>query len=505
MSNDVKTQTNSNATDEWEVDYSQTGVVIGLEIHIQMNKLKTKLFCSCNSDYRGAEPNTHCCPVCMGLPGTLPVANAKAIEFATTLAVAVNSKISDRQCFHRKNYYYPDMSRNYQISQYNRGGGVPFASGGEVFIKTKDGKQKRIQLDRMHLEDDPGKLVHKGSFDTSPFTLVDYNRCGTTLIELVTKPVMYTPEEARAFCNKLKSIISHCDISDVSMDGAFRVDANISIEGGERVEIKNIGSVKDVEKALRWEILRHRQDQKRGKPVGRETRAWNGRATVLLRSKEYEDDYRYFPDPDLVPFQVEQKIIDKIKKGIPELPDQRLVRFIQQYGFSEYDADVLISDKFNADFFEDCAKKNPDYKTILNWINNDIAGYLNDDDLSIKDTKLTPKILLELIEMVQKNEVPINIAKKFIPEMLKGKTPSKLAKELQVQKITDPAVLTPICEKVIQDNPKVLEDIQKKPKAFMSLVGMVMKETKGQADSELTQKILAEKIKFDLAKLNNME
>jgi aspartyl-tRNA(Asn)/glutamyl-tRNA(Gln) amidotransferase subunit B len=497
------TNTVTTATDEWELDYSKTGVVIGLEIHIQLNKLNTKLFCACNSDYRGAEPNTHCCPVCLGLPGSLPVVNKRALEFATTLALAVDSTISGRQFFHRKNYYYPDMARNYQISQYNRGGGVPFAEGGKVIIKTKDGKPKHIMLDRMHLEDDPGKLVHKGNFDTSPYTLVDYNRCGTTLIELVTKPVMYDPEEARAFCNKLKSIISHCNISDVTMDGAFRVDANISIEGGERVEIKNIGSVKDVEKALRWEIFRHQQEKKRGQPVGRETRAWNGRATILLRSKEYEDDYRYFPDPDLVPFEVSQEVIKKVKKGLPELPDQRMIRFMNTYNLSEYDSDVLISDKNLADFFESCAKKISDYKAIVNWLNNDIAGYLNDQDKDIGETKITPKLLIELIEMIQKNEIPVKLAKKMIPDLLEGKSAKKLAKEQQIQKITDPAILNPICDQIIQQNPQILQDMQKKPKAFMGLVGKVMQATKGQADSELVQKMLADKTKFDLSTLNN--
>lgn len=484
--------------DEWELDYKQTGVVIGLEIHVQINQLKTKLFCLCSSDYRGAEPNTHCCPVCLGLPGALPTTNQKAIEFATTLALALNSKISDRQFFHRKNYYYPDMSRNFQISQYNRGGGVPFASKGEVIIKMADGKPKTVHLDRMHLEDDPGKLVHKGTYESSPYTLIDYNRCGTALVEIVTKPEMHSPEEARSFCNKLKSIISHCGISDVGLDGAFRVDANVSIEKGERVEIKNIGSVKDVEKAIRWEIMRQKNDQKRGKTIFRETRGWNGRATTVLRSKEQEEDYRYFPEPDLVPFEVAAEIITKQKKNLPELPDARMKRFMSQYALSEYDSDVLTSDKYSADFFEECAKANSNFKLIVNWINNDIAGLLNDQDLELIDTKIKPKLLLELMSLVEQGTISIKIAKTMLPDVLKGKSPKKLVAEKDLTKIEDPAILEPLCDKVIAENKQVLEDMKKKPKAFMSLVGKVLKETNGKADTAKVQQILAEKTGFNL-------
>ena len=442
-------------SDEWELDYSKSGIVIGLEIHVQLNQLKTKLFCSCDSQYREDAPNTHTCPICMGLPGTLPVTNKKAVDFATTLALALGASIHERQFFFRKNYYYPDMSRNYQISQYNRGGGVPFASGGGITIKSKEGQTRTIQLDRMHLEDDPGKLVHKGDLASSPYTLVDYNRCGTTLIEIVSKPQMYSPDEARAFCNKLKAIISSCNISDTTMDGAFRVDANVSLENSERVEIKNIGSVRDVEKALRWEIFRQKQDQKRSIAIKRETRAWNGRATTVLRTKEQEDDYRYFPEPDLVPFGVSEDKIKKAKSALPELPDARMARFMKDFELNEYDADVLVSDKDSADFFEECAKSFKDYKTITNWLNNEIAGYLNDDDLTIKQTKIKPKILVELLDLIAKGTLSIKIAKKMVPDLLKGKSPSKLVETQDLTKITDLAVLEPICDKVIKNNPQI--------------------------------------------------
>ena len=315
--------------------------------------------------------------------------------------------------------------------------------------------------------------------------------------------MIYTAEEARAYCNKLKSIISHCGISDVSLDGAFRVDANVSIQGGERVEIKNIGSIKDVEKAIRWEILRQKNEMKRGNPIYRETRAWNGRATILLRSKEEEEDYRYFPDPDLVPFEVEESKIEERRSVLPELPDARMNRFMDQYSLSEYDADVLVQDKYSADFFERCAQSNNDYKLIVNWINNDIAGRLNDQDLELNQTKLTPELLIELINLVQQGTISIKMAKQIIPEVPTGQSPTDLVEEQGLHKIGDEDTLNPLCDRIIEENPQVLEDIKKKPKAFMALVGKVLKETKGKADTLLVQKILAEKIGFDLKLLDN--
>ena len=285
------------------------------------------------------------------------------------------------------------------------------------------------------------------------------------------------------------------------MDGAFRVDANVSLENSERVEIKNIGSVRDVEKALRWEIFRQKQDQKRSIAIKRETRAWNGRATTVLRTKEQEDDYRYFPEPDLVPFGVSEDKIKKAKSALPELPDARMARFMKDFELNEYDADVLVSDKDSADFFEECAKSFKDYKTITNWLNNEIAGYLNDDDLTIKQTKIKPKILVELLDLIAKGTLSIKIAKKMVPDLLKGKSPSKLVETQDLTKITDLAVLEPICDKVIKNNPQIVESIAKKPKAFMALVGEVMKETKGKADSEVVQKTFATKLNFDLAQL----
>jgi aspartyl-tRNA(Asn)/glutamyl-tRNA(Gln) amidotransferase subunit B len=312
-------------------------IMIGLETHVQITALKSKLFCGCDADYRGKDPNTNVCPVCMGLPGSLPVLNARSLELATTLALALECRINKRQFFFRKNYYYPDMASNFQISQYDKAGGVPFASGGKIVFKS--GKDAHtVTLSRIHLENDPGKLVHQGSITTSPYTLVDYNRHGIALVEIVSNPDLRSPEQARDYLNTLRNIIEHCGVADLSLDGSGRTDANISlkVEGreGQRVEVKNINSFKDVEKALQFEIIRQRQILKSGGDVPQETRHWTGKNTVSLRVKETEEDYRYFPEPDLVPMEVSDKLVARMQKSMPELPRARAHRFQKQYNLS---------------------------------------------------------------------------------------------------------------------------------------------------------------------------
>ncbi|MCP8305136.1 MAG: Asp-tRNA(Asn)/Glu-tRNA(Gln) amidotransferase subunit GatB, partial [archaeon] len=293
-------------------------IKIGLEVHCQLTNLMAKLFCSCSSDYRGKEPNTHICPICMGMPGTLPVLNEKALEDATMVAIALNSNISDRMLFFRKNYFYPDMPKNFQISQYDKAGGVPFSLGGYIQID-----KKKIRIRRIQIEEDPGKLSYEGTIESSPSTLVDYNRAGIALIEIVTEPDIRSPKEARLFLEKLRSILEHLGVSDGSLEGAMRCDANISLKGGRRVEIKNISSFKEVERALNFEITRQKSFIERRIAVGQETRHWDEvrRITVSLRSKEEEQDYRYFPEPDLVPVTISKDHVREVKLKMPELPD----------------------------------------------------------------------------------------------------------------------------------------------------------------------------------------
>ncbi|MFX1355276.1 MAG: Asp-tRNA(Asn)/Glu-tRNA(Gln) amidotransferase subunit GatB, partial [Promethearchaeota archaeon] len=375
-------------------------VIIGLEVHIQLTNLKTKLFCSCNSDYRDSEPNTHLCPTCIGLPGSLPVVNKMAVEYATKLALALNCQINESMYFFRKNYFYPDLPKGFQISQYNKAGGKAFANGGKLTIKLNSNK-KEIQLNRIHLEEDPARLVHKGSIRTSPYTLVDYNRSGIALIEIVTEPVLNSPAEAREFLNQLRLIVQYTGISDLNLEGSLRVDANISIKGHPRAEVKNISSFKEVESALIYEIMRQKNDIKKGKQILQETRHWDGRITIALRTKEFEKDYRYFPEQDLVPIVISKEYIDNINKRLPEMPNERAYRLQRQYMLSEFDAENLILDKDIADFYENGVNSDPtfgpnEFKLYCNWLMNDIVGWLNENSKKIIETQLKPHHVVDL-------------------------------------------------------------------------------------------------------------
>ncbi|MHA1820325.1 MAG: Asp-tRNA(Asn)/Glu-tRNA(Gln) amidotransferase subunit GatB [Promethearchaeota archaeon] len=483
------------AVEKLERDQEKFKPMIGLEIHIQLNKLKTKLFCGCNAQYHGEEPNKYVCPVCLGLPGSLPTVNKKAVDYAIKLAFAFGSKINKRMYFFRKNYFYPDLPQNFQITQYNKAGGVAFADGGSIKIKVGK-KVKEILLDRFHLENDPAKLIHiGGDIMNSQGVLIDYNRSGIALVEIVTKPVIESPEEARLFLNKLRTIIEHCEVSDLNMEAAMKVDANISIKGYPRAEVKNIGSFKEVEKALRWEITRQINEIKNNHKLEQQTRAWNGRTTSLLRVKESENEYRYFPEADLVPIELDDQWIEKIKKTMPELPDARVERFRKQYNLNEYDAEVLVSHKEIADFYEKVCRLNNNYNAIKNWLINDIAGILNEKNLSLGQTKIKPKLLAELVNEIDEKHITIKIAKKYIENIIQGISIKKWLKTKGVKKISDTKLLSEMADKIIKANSELLEQLKKKPKTFEFFVGQIMKETKGQADIGKTREILKEKLK----------
>lgn len=471
------------------------GVMIGLEVHTQLTVLKTKLFCSCNADYRGAEPNTFTCPTCLGLPGTLPVLNEKALEFAIKLSLALDSKINKYMYFFRKNYFYPDMAKNFQITMYNKAGGVAFADGGVISMKV-NGEKKDIRINRLHLEEDPGRLVHQGSIRTSPYTLVDYNRHGVTLIEIVSEPDLESPAEAREYLNKLKLIISYIGIANLELDGSCRVDANISLTGGKRVEVKNINSFVEVEKALNHEILRQKTLLKRGKVIMQETRHWDDvrGITTSLRQKEEEMDYRYFPEQDLVPFEILEEQIEDIKNLMPELPDAKKIRFKEQYKLSKHNVDTFPLDKEMCDFFEVTTKINNKYsykqfQDIANWLIGDIKSYLNDNNIGINDSKLTPLIISELVDAINENIISGKIAKTFIPEIMNGVSVKKLI-EKTGKKITDESDIEKVCSEVISENPEIIKDLDKNPKAFEALIGKCMQKTKGKLDPEKTRGIL---------------
>jgi aspartyl-tRNA(Asn)/glutamyl-tRNA(Gln) amidotransferase subunit B len=476
-------------------------VVIGLEVHIQLTSLKTKLFCSCSNDYRGAEPNTYVCPICLGLPGSLPVVNKKTIEFATRLALALDCDINHQFWFFRKNYHYPDLPKGFQISQYNKAGGKAFADRGKITVRLNNHK-KDIVLNRIHLEEDPARLVHKGSIASSPFTLVDYNRSGVCLIEIVTEPVIISPEEAREFLKQLKSIVQYTGISNLELEGSVRVDANISIKGHERSEVKNINSFREVERALRHEIIRQKNAIKRGKVLIQETRHWDDKRkiTISLRSKEFEEDYRYFPEQDLVPIEIDEEFIQKIKEVLPEMPNERAQRLRREYMLSEFDSENLVLDKRIADFYEEGANADPsfgsaEYKQYCNWLMNNISGWLNEQNTTIEKTKITPKHLEDLIKYIREGKITTKIAKSFVDEIMQGKSVSQIIKERGRTRLSDEELIEKHCRDVIEENPQIVKDYIKNAKALEALIGRVMAKTKGQADPTITRNLMLSLLK----------
>jgi aspartyl-tRNA(Asn)/glutamyl-tRNA(Gln) amidotransferase subunit B len=473
------------------------GIKIGLEVHCQLTNLKTKLFCGCSSDYRNKEPNSNVCVICLGHPGTLPKPNKKAIEYAIMAGLALKSKINERVLFSRKNYFYVDMNKNFQISMYETKSSPPICSGGYLDI-SYEGKIKRIGIRRIQLEEDPARLVHIGPIDISPYTLVDYNRAGIALLEVVTEPDISTPKEARIFLQKLRSVFEHIGIFDGGLEGAMRCDANISIKEGARVEIKNISSFKEVERALNYEILRQMNLISKGEKVLRETRHWDEirKVTISLREKEEEYDYRYFPEPDILPIHITQELIETIRLKMPELPDERAERFIKLYGIPQYDANILVSQKALADFFENCVKLFNEPKTISNWIISDLLGILNNRGLEIQETKITPIAMVEMLKMIKDGIISGKIGKIILPEIVEtGKMPSQIVKEKNMIRISDEDFIRKIVEEVFMENEKAVKDALINENAINFLIGQVMKKTKGRGDPKLVNEIVRNKIK----------
>ena len=473
-------------------------VRIGLEVHAQLTSLKTKLFCGCVSDYKGKDPNSLTCPVCLGIPGALPVLNEMAVNYAIMAALALNCKVSERMFFFRKNYYYPDLPKNFQISQYDQAGGVPLAVNG--YLQIDVGKnRKKIRIGRVHLEEDPGRLIHQGAIDTSPYTLVDYNRSGITLLEVVTEPDLDSPKEARVFLQKLRSILEHLGIFSGKLEGSMRCDANISLIGGTRVEVKNISSFKEVERALGFEIMRQKNLVKKNLVVKHETRHWdeNRRVTISLRMKEEEHDYRYFPEPDLVPIVITEDFIEEIKMKMPELPEARIRRLVDNYSLPKYDAEVLVSDKVLADFFEMSVKLYNRPKEISNWMMGDLLRNLYENNLELTESKITPEHLVEMIHLIEDGVISGKIGKRVLPKILMtGKHASQIIKENGLVKISSRSVLRDALTKVFLDNSKCVKDALTDENAVNFLVGQLMKATKGKADPQLVNQMIREQLEI---------
>ncbi len=425
----------------------------------------------------------------MGMPGSLPALNEKALEDAMMVAIALDSEVSERMLFFRKNYFYPDMPKNFQISQYDKAGGVPLSLGG--YVQTND---KKIRIRRIQMEEDPGKLSYEGTIESSNYTLVDYNRAGIALIEIVTEPDMETPKEARLFLEKLRSILEHLGISDGSLEGSMRCDANISLKGGKRVEIKNISSFKEVERALNFEITRQKSFLERGIKIGQETRHWDEvrRITISLRTKEEEQDYRYFPEPDLVPVVISKDQSNEVEQKMSELPDERRRRFIEQYHLTSQNAEILTRSKTIADFFEECTKLYEKPREISNWLTGEFFSRLHEKGLELE---LTPRHLVDMIRLIDEGAISNKMARSVLQDMLiTGRMPDAIIKEKGLEKIVDKEYVRDKVEKILRENPQAFKDAIHDEKAINYLMGQLMKETKGKIDARLAGEIMRERL-----------
>lgn len=473
--------------------------VIGLEIHSEL-KTNTKIFCGCATEF-GAEQNTHVCPVCLGLPGVLPVVNKRVVEFAIKAGLALNCTINKFSKFDRKNYYYPDLPKNFQTSQYD----LPIAEHGYVDIDV-DGKKKRIRITRIHMEEDAGKLVHSGTnIKDSATSNVDYNRTGVPLIEIVSEPDMSTPQEARLYMEKIKAILECIDVSNCRMEqGNLRADLNISLrpEGteklGTKAEMKNINSFKAVEDALTYEIDRQTEILEDGGHIVQETRTWdpNRGITLSMRTKEEAQDYRYMPEPDLVPIVTTDEEIEAYRQSLPELPDARQARLEKDYGLSTYDAGIITGSRQMADYFDKVIATGADPKLAANWMMGDLSKNLNAENKTIEESPVDAERLGKMINLISKGTISSKIGKKVFEEMWNSPDdPEKIVKDKGLVQITDTKEIEAIVDAVIAANPKAVADYQGgNKKAIGALVGQVMKQSKGKANPGMVNQLLAAKL-----------
>lgn len=465
--------------------------VIGLEVHAQL-LTKTKIFCGCSTEF-GAPPNTHACPVCLGMPGVLPVLNRKVVDYTIRMALATNCTIARESRFARKNYFYPDLPKGYQISQYE----LPIAEHGHIFIGLNK-ERKRIGITRIHMEEDAGKLIHD---PYRPISVVDFNRTGVPLIEIVSEPDIRAPEEAGAYLRQIRDVLRYLEICDGNMEeGSFRCDANVSVRPvdtkvlGTRTELKNMNSFKHVENALAYEIKRQKTVIEDNGDVVQETRLWDPDkgVTVSMRGKEEAHDYRYFPDPDLLPIVIDEEWVEEAHSAIPELPDEKQARFIEQYDIPSNDAQILTSSRALADYYEACVKHFPKPKTVSNWVMGSILAVLKAQNKTIEQSPVSSGRLAELLRLIGSGVISGKIAKTVFDEMVSsGKAPEAIVREKGLVQVTDADAIAGAVKQVLAEHAKEVSDYKAgKTKLFGFFVGLVMKATRGKANPKIVNEIL---------------
>ena len=472
-------------------------VMIGLEIHAQITALNSKLFCSCRGNYRELGPNTNICEICCGLPGSLPVINQKAIEYSAMTSLALGCKVPDKIMFYRKNYFYPDLPKNFQITQYNVYG---YSSIGVDGIYELD-DAKQIRISRIQLEEDPGRIAYsEGSMNVRNSVLLDYNRAGVALIEIVTEPDFTGPKEVRQFLNKLSLTLEHIGVCDTLLEGSVRCDVNVSMEGGNKVEIKNINSFREVEKAINYEIARQSSLYSRNLKIELETRHWDDRKKITFksRSKEEEHDYRYFPEPDIPIIVLGNDFVSNLKKRMPELPTQRFERFVSKYKLSEHTSNILTNDRKLADFFESTLKVYCSPTEIANFLVTDFKSLIEDDSEStdyLKNLKVKPEHIAELVKLIEGNKISRITAKDILVKIFEsGMLPSEVMNNTNSYKIADEKTLMDAVQSVFDKEKSAVEDAKTNSEAINFLLGKVMKFTNGRADPKIAMRIINNKL-----------
>jgi aspartyl-tRNA(Asn)/glutamyl-tRNA(Gln) amidotransferase subunit B len=472
--------------------------VIGLEVHAQM-KTQSKIFCACSTKF-GTPPNENTCPICLGMPGTLPVLNAQAVDFAITACLATHCQVQSTNSFDRKNYFYPDLPKGYQISQF----GLPIGVKGHINIQV-NGQKKTIGLTRIHMEEDAGKLVHGENMDSPGKSFVDFNRTGVPLIEIVSEPDMRSSEEAKEYLIQLKAILEYTEVCDCNMEeGSLRCDANISIrpegqkEFGTRTEIKNLNSFRFVQKAIDYEVERQKQVLEQGDKVVQETRLYDSDkgVTFTMRSKEEAHDYRYFPEPDLAPIVIDDKRVESARQSLPELPEKKRERFRNDFQIPEYDAQVLTASKTLGDYYEKCVELFPQPKMVSNWIMGEMLRELKNDDRGIENLPISPEQFTDLLKIIDKGSISGKMGKIVFEEMFNtGKPADVIVKEKGLAQISDSSAIEKIVDDILSANAEQVESYKNgKDKVFGFLVGQVMKASKGQANPGVVNQLLKDKL-----------